>query len=213
MRSTRSSGSEESFHTGCRPLRGDRRVRLGCHRPTQARPAAVRLRRRAVPTPRRGRALCTTRPTPTSPPTRSTLARSPWSALAPRRPRGPVAHAARVAAHPDGLGAIVRPGRRAALDWAARITASEQLSLYQQPRLPWVRTCSTTRGHQVDADVPNGRILRSVLMKPETAEHVPQCTSRSSTKATARAAQRRQVAARRASGLCGLFTIGGVVGA
>lgn len=147
----------------------------------------------------------------------------------------------------------MRPGRRAALDWAARITASEQLSLYQQPRLDiltyfptrtrlsqidqasehvlthgmqippnqslFVATYTvdaaslTTRGHQVDADVPNGRILRSVLMKPETAEHVPQCTSRSSTKATARAAQRRQVAARRASGLCGLFTIGGVVGA
>jgi glutamate/tyrosine decarboxylase-like PLP-dependent enzyme len=115
---------------------------------------------------------------------------------------------------PDGLGAILRPGRRAALDWAARITASEQLSLYQQPQLDiltyfptrtrlsqidqasehvltrgmqlppdqslFVATYTVdaaalaARGHQVDADVPTGRILRSVLMKPETAEHVPQ---------------------------------------
>jgi len=30
------------------------------------------------------------------------------------------------------------------------------------------------RGHRVVADVPHGRILRSVLMKPETEEHLPQ---------------------------------------
>lgn len=30
-----------------------------------------------------------------------------------------------------------------------------------------------TRGHQVVADVPRGRILRSVLMKPEIEQHVP----------------------------------------
>jgi len=30
------------------------------------------------------------------------------------------------------------------------------------------------RGHRVVADVPRGRILRSVLMKPETEEHLPQ---------------------------------------
>jgi hypothetical protein len=29
------------------------------------------------------------------------------------------------------------------------------------------------RGHQVAADVPSGRILRSVLMKPETEQHIP----------------------------------------
>ena len=29
------------------------------------------------------------------------------------------------------------------------------------------------RGHRVEADVPAGRILRSVLMKPETEDHVP----------------------------------------
>jgi hypothetical protein len=31
----------------------------------------------------------------------------------------------------------------------------------------------TARGHRVQADVAQGRILRSVLMKPEVEEHVP----------------------------------------
>jgi hypothetical protein len=31
----------------------------------------------------------------------------------------------------------------------------------------------TARGHRVEADVPSGRILRSVLMKPETEALVP----------------------------------------
>jgi glutamate/tyrosine decarboxylase-like PLP-dependent enzyme len=115
---------------------------------------------------------------------------------------------------PDGLGAVLRPGRRAALDWAERITASDQLDLYQQPQLDilayfpteprlsqidrasaqvltrgmqlppdqalFVATYTVeadslaARGHRVVADVPAGRILRSVLMKPETADHVPQ---------------------------------------
>ncbi|TDC80994.1 aminotransferase class V-fold PLP-dependent enzyme [Micromonospora sp. KC606] len=114
---------------------------------------------------------------------------------------------------PEGLGAVLRPGRRAALVWAQQITASEQLSLYQHPqldiltyfpnrdrlslvdrasahvltqgmRLPstqslFVATYTAdaaalaARGHQVVADVPHGRILRSVLMKPETEQHVP----------------------------------------
>jgi hypothetical protein len=30
------------------------------------------------------------------------------------------------------------------------------------------------RGHRAVADVPQGRILRSVLMKPETEAHVPE---------------------------------------
>ena len=29
------------------------------------------------------------------------------------------------------------------------------------------------RGHRVETDVPQGRILRSVLMKPEHEPHVP----------------------------------------
>ena len=114
---------------------------------------------------------------------------------------------------PDGLGAVLRPGRRAALAWAALIEDSDQLSLYQAPQLDilsyfpsgqrlsdidlasarvlnegirrpaaesvFVATYTVTaadlakRGHQVQADVPQGRILRSVLMKPETEQYVP----------------------------------------
>jgi len=32
----------------------------------------------------------------------------------------------------------------------------------------------TARGHRVEADVPSGRILRSVLMKPEHEAAVPE---------------------------------------
>jgi glutamate/tyrosine decarboxylase-like PLP-dependent enzyme len=114
---------------------------------------------------------------------------------------------------PDGLGAVLRPGRRAALAWADRIAADDQLVLYQPPQLDilsyfprfsrlseidaasahvlnggmarppadslYVATYNvnaadlTARGHHVAADVANGRILRSVLMKPEVEEHVP----------------------------------------
>jgi glutamate/tyrosine decarboxylase-like PLP-dependent enzyme len=114
---------------------------------------------------------------------------------------------------PDGLGAALRPGRRAALAWAERIKSGDRLSLYQDPqldiltyyparsrlseidrvsghvltggmRLPPERSlfvatytvdaqALAARGHQIEADVPHGRILRSVLMKPETEHHVP----------------------------------------
>jgi glutamate/tyrosine decarboxylase-like PLP-dependent enzyme len=114
---------------------------------------------------------------------------------------------------PAGLGAVLRPGRRAALAWADLINTSGDLTLFQRPqldilsyfptrprlseidhasahvlnagmRLPatqalFVATYSvdgaslTARGHQVEADVPRGRILRSVLMKPEIEQHVP----------------------------------------
>jgi glutamate/tyrosine decarboxylase-like PLP-dependent enzyme len=115
---------------------------------------------------------------------------------------------------PDGLGAVLRPGRRATLDWAERVTASDTLTLYQPPQLDILTYFPTrsrlseideasahvltrgmqlppdealflatytveadslaARGHRVEADVPSGRILRSVLMKPETEAHVPQ---------------------------------------
>jgi glutamate/tyrosine decarboxylase-like PLP-dependent enzyme len=113
----------------------------------------------------------------------------------------------------DGLGAVLRPGRRAALEWAELIDASEELTLYQPPQLdimtsfPTARTLSDVdrksalvlhqgmtrapheavfvatysadgeslraRGHAVEADIPRGRILRSVLMKPEIELYVP----------------------------------------
>lgn len=113
----------------------------------------------------------------------------------------------------DGLGAVLRPGRRAALAWADLIEESDVLTVYQRPQLDivsafpsadrlseidrlsghvlhagmslppdeavFVATYSVdgpglaARGHRVDADVPRGRILRSVLMKPETEAHIP----------------------------------------
>ena len=114
---------------------------------------------------------------------------------------------------PDGLGAVLRPGRRAALNWAERIEDSHELTLYQRPQLDiltyfsnrprlseidaasahvltagmkrspaealYVATYTVnaadleSRGHRIEADIPACRILRSVLMKPETEEHVP----------------------------------------
>jgi glutamate/tyrosine decarboxylase-like PLP-dependent enzyme len=114
---------------------------------------------------------------------------------------------------PDGLGAVLRPGRRAALAWADLIDDSDQLTLFQRPqldilsyfpvrpRLSEIDQASANvlhtgmhlpaaqalfaatytvdgaslaaRGHQVEADVASGRILRSVLMKPEIEQHVP----------------------------------------
>jgi glutamate/tyrosine decarboxylase-like PLP-dependent enzyme len=114
---------------------------------------------------------------------------------------------------PEGLGAALRPGRRAALTWAERIDAGPELTSYQPPQLDIVTYFPTrnrlsaidaasagvlaagmglpagqalfvatytvdaaalaARGHTVTADVPTGRILRSVLMKPETEHHIP----------------------------------------
>jgi len=114
---------------------------------------------------------------------------------------------------PDGLGAVLRPGRRAALAWADLIDDSDQLTLFQRPQLDilsyfpaWPRLSEidrasanvlhtglhlpaaqalfvatytvdgaslAARGHQVETDISSGRILRSVLMKPEIEEHVP----------------------------------------
>jgi glutamate/tyrosine decarboxylase-like PLP-dependent enzyme len=114
---------------------------------------------------------------------------------------------------PEGLGAVLRPCRRAATAWADRIVAGDALTLYQRPQLDILTYYPTrerlsqvdrasadvltrgmhqpppqslrvatytveaaalaARGHQVVADVPSGRILRSVLMKPEIEQHVP----------------------------------------
>ena len=113
----------------------------------------------------------------------------------------------------DGLGAALRPGRRAALAWAALIEAGDELALFQPPELDivayfparaqlsevdrasahvftagmalpaeeslFVATYTvdgpslSRRGHGVTADVARGRILRSVLMKPETEDLIP----------------------------------------
>jgi glutamate/tyrosine decarboxylase-like PLP-dependent enzyme len=112
---------------------------------------------------------------------------------------------------PDGLGAVLRPGRRAALRWADLLSGAAYLAPYQRPELdivaylPRLATLSAIdeasdrilrggmadpadpvflatyavtgaalreRGHRVEEDVPRGRILRSVLMKPEAEEYL-----------------------------------------
>jgi glutamate/tyrosine decarboxylase-like PLP-dependent enzyme len=113
---------------------------------------------------------------------------------------------------PEGLGQVLRPGRRAALRWAQMLRTSESMALFQPPELdivtyfPRRSTLSevdrvsayvldagmslpaeealfvatydvsgaalTARGHAIDSDVDHGRILRSVLMKPESEDWV-----------------------------------------
>ena len=113
-----------------------------------------------------------------------------------------------------GLGQVLRAGRRATLDWAARIESSQSLELFQKPELDilsyFPRATSLSEvdrlsGYVLDAgmalppleaifvatynvsaaavssrriplvtDAENGRILRSVLMKPETETLVGQ---------------------------------------
>jgi glutamate/tyrosine decarboxylase-like PLP-dependent enzyme len=114
---------------------------------------------------------------------------------------------------PDGLGAVLRPGRRAALRWTELVGGSEHLRMYQPPELdivayypvceppalsalsrrtdeivrrgmtdsvdPFYLAAYTVaaedllaRGHVGYADQPHARLLRSVLMKPESEHHL-----------------------------------------
>ena len=113
----------------------------------------------------------------------------------------------------DGLGAVLRPGRRAALHWHDLLSASSALRAYQPPQLDIV-SCLPTREsmtavdsasqsvfaaagagvpHEqvhiatyvataeqfsrrvpdVSADAPQARVLRSVVMKPESEAAIP----------------------------------------
>ena len=113
---------------------------------------------------------------------------------------------------PEGLGAVLRPGRRAAQTWADKLERSDTLALFQRPELDIVTylpkldrlsdvdrvsahvldagmalpadqalfvatydvsaSALTDRGHRIEADVEHGRIMRSVLMKPESEDWV-----------------------------------------
>jgi glutamate/tyrosine decarboxylase-like PLP-dependent enzyme len=132
---------------------------------------------------------------------------------------------------PDGLGRVLRPGRRAALRWTELLAGSDLLAPYQEPELdivtylPRLPTLSAVdrvsagvlqrgmaersayvatyvvggddlarRGHAVEADVPTGRILRSVLMKPELETAVDQLHREVERLAAAAAADREEVA-------------------
>ena len=118
----------------------------------------------------------------------------------------------------DGLGAVLRPGRRGALAWNELLADSDVLSPYQAPELdivtylPRTDTMSTldaashrlfevagsgdpttqvhiatyavtavqlaARGHHLETDTDRARILRSVLMKPESGDLVPDIHTR-----------------------------------
>jgi glutamate/tyrosine decarboxylase-like PLP-dependent enzyme len=120
---------------------------------------------------------------------------------------------------PDGLGAVLAAGRRAALRWAELIEGSAELTLYQPPELDIVSYFPATdplslnaidavasrtldagmqsvedpiflstlrvsadamaaRHPGVARDADGGRILRSVLMKPEHEQYVEQLHER-----------------------------------
>jgi len=118
---------------------------------------------------------------------------------------------------PDALGAVLRPGRRAALRWAALLAESPVLAPYQPPELDivtylpradrlsavdklsaaaladgmadpidpvYLATYAVTpdalaaRGHRLQADTDRARILRSVLMKPESEAYLDRLHAR-----------------------------------
>jgi glutamate/tyrosine decarboxylase-like PLP-dependent enzyme len=120
---------------------------------------------------------------------------------------------------PDGLGQVLAAGRRATLEWAGMLAASDRLRLYQRPELDIVCYFPVTepaslaaidqasarmladgmkdpahpvylstltvdagafaRRHPgVAADAGRARILRSVLMKPESENYVAQLHAR-----------------------------------
>ena len=132
-----------------------------------------------------------------------------------RRGRGrPVADPEVLPLTPDGLGAVLRPGRRAALAWAgadrrerradastsrhsstSSATSRPRPALGDRPAAAHVLDCRDARCRRTNrcSSPPtpstrpalasprpprqrrraDGRILRSVLMKPETEQHVP----------------------------------------
>jgi glutamate/tyrosine decarboxylase-like PLP-dependent enzyme len=62
----------------------------------------------------------------------------------------------------DGLGRVLAAGRRAALDWAARLAASRQLELYQQPELDIVSYFPVTADRSLSAiDAAAASMLRA----------------------------------------------------
>ncbi len=110
---------------------------------------------------------------------------------------------------PGGLGAVLRPGLRAARRWADVLAACDELTLYQRPELDivtyfptapamgtidrasaavlragmasgkfYLSTLEVTaaamgaRHPGVRADAPSARVLRSVLMKPESEAYL-----------------------------------------
>jgi glutamate/tyrosine decarboxylase-like PLP-dependent enzyme len=66
---------------------------------------------------------------------------------------------------PDGLGQVLAAGRRAALDWAGRLEASDTLDLYQPPELDIV--CYFPAGDSMSAiDAASARMLQAGMADP-----------------------------------------------
>jgi glutamate/tyrosine decarboxylase-like PLP-dependent enzyme len=69
---------------------------------------------------------------------------------------------------PDGLGAVLAAGRRAALDWAARLRGSAVLDLYQPPELDIVCYFPVTEPRALSRiDAAAGRILQAGMTGPD----------------------------------------------
>ena len=66
---------------------------------------------------------------------------------------------------PEGLGAVLRPGRRAALAWAERIEASDELTLYQRPQLD-ILTYFPNRSSLSEVDAASAHVLNSGMERP-----------------------------------------------
>ncbi len=74
---------------------------------------------------------------------------------------------------PEGLGAVLRPGRRAALTWAKHIEASQELSLYQRPQLD-ILTYYPARQRLSEVDLASARVLsRGMRLPPAQSLFVP----------------------------------------
>jgi glutamate/tyrosine decarboxylase-like PLP-dependent enzyme len=69
---------------------------------------------------------------------------------------------------PDGLGAVLAAGRRAALEWAALIAGSGRLELYQPPELDIVTYFPVTAGRELTAiDAASVNVLNSGMKRDQ----------------------------------------------
>jgi glutamate/tyrosine decarboxylase-like PLP-dependent enzyme len=66
----------------------------------------------------------------------------------------------------DGLGRMLAAGRRAALDWAARLEGSDVLSLHVQPELDIV-TCLPAAGSLSAVDAASAAVLEAGMSDPD----------------------------------------------
>jgi glutamate/tyrosine decarboxylase-like PLP-dependent enzyme len=67
---------------------------------------------------------------------------------------------------PEGLGRVIAAGRRAALDWAGRLTASDSLELYQAPELDIVSYFPAADSMSA-IDARSARILQAGMTDPD----------------------------------------------